>query len=62
MTLAGGFSTSSLIAGSLPNTLFIGGYALVLAVAISLGAGGLAASRHGRVEDMLATSGAIVTI
>lgn len=62
ISLAGGFSTTSLIAGSLPNTLFIGAYALVLAIAISLAAGSIAASRHGRIEDVLATSGAIVTI
>ncbi len=62
VSLAGGFSTASLIAGSLPSTLFIGGYALVLAVAASLAAGSLAASRHGRIEDVAATSAAIVTI
>jgi peptide/nickel transport system permease protein len=62
ISLAGGFSTASLIAGSLPNTLFIGAYALLLAVGISLAAGSLAASRHGRIEDVVATSGAIVTI
>ncbi|MDR3538969.1 MAG: ABC transporter permease [Acetobacteraceae bacterium] len=62
ISLAGGFSTSALIAGSLPNTLFVGGFALVIAIAISLVAGSIAASRHGRMEDVLATSGAIVTI
>jgi peptide/nickel transport system permease protein len=62
ISLAGGFSTASLIAGSLPNTLFIGAYALVMAVTMSLLAGSIAASRHGRLADVLATSGAIVTI
>jgi peptide/nickel transport system permease protein len=62
ISLAGGFSTASLIAGSLPNTLFVGAYALVMALAISLAAGSIAASRHGRMEDVLATSAAIVTI
>ena len=62
ISLAGGFSTASLIAGSLPNTIFIGFYALALALLISLAAGSLAASRHGRMEDVLATSAAIVTI
>lgn len=62
ISLAGGFSTASLIAGSLPNTLFIGGFALVLAIAISVAAGSIAASRHGRFADVAATSGAIVTI
>ena len=62
ISLAGGFSTSSLIAGSLPNTMFVGVYALVLAVGISLVAGSLAASRQGRAMDVIATSGAIATI
>jgi peptide/nickel transport system permease protein len=62
ISLAGGFSTAALIAGSLPNTLFVGAYALILAIAISLAGGSIAASRHGRIEDVLATSGAIVTI
>jgi peptide/nickel transport system permease protein len=62
ISLAGGFSTASLIAGSLPNTLFVGAYALVLALAISLAAGSVAAARHGRIEDVVATSAAIVTI
>lgn len=62
ISLAGGFSTAQLIRNSLPNTLFIGFYALTLAVAISFVAGSIAASRQGRLEDVLATSGAIVTI
>jgi peptide/nickel transport system permease protein len=62
ISLAGGFSTVSLIRGSLPNTLFIGAYALILAIAFSLAAGSIAASRQGRMEDVIATSAAIVTI
>ncbi len=62
ISLAGGFSTAQLIRASLPNTVFIGIYALVLAVLISLAAGSVAAARQGRIEDVLATSGAIVTI
>ena len=62
VSLAGGFSTASLIAGSLPNTLFIGAYALLLAILLSVAAGSLAASQHGRFADVAATSGAIVTI
>lgn len=62
ISLAGGFSTASLIANSLPNTLFMGAYALILAIAISIAAGSIAASNHGRIPDVLATSGAIVTI
>ena len=62
ISLAGGFSTAQLIRDSLPNTVFIGIYALILAVAVSLVAGSIAASRQGRIEDVLATSGSIVTI
>ncbi len=62
ISLAGGFSTAQLIRDSLPNTLFIGIYALLLAVVISFVAGSIAASRQGRMEDVLATSGAIITI
>lgn len=62
ISLAGGFSTAQLIRDSLPNTLFIGIYALFLAVVISFVAGSIAASRQGRMEDVLATSGAIITI
>lgn len=62
ISLAGGFATAQLIRDSLPNTVFIGVYALILAVAISLVAGSIAASRQGRIEDVLATSGAIITI
>lgn len=62
ISLAGGFSTASLIAGSLPNTLFIGLYALLIAIILSILAGSIAASRHGRLPDLIATSGAIATI
>lgn len=62
ISLAGGFSTASLIANSLPNTLFIGAYALTLAITGSIVAGSIAASRHGQFADVAATSGAIVTI
>jgi peptide/nickel transport system permease protein len=62
ISLAGGFSTAQLIRHSLPNTIFIGIYALILAVAVSLVAGSIAAARQGRIEDVLATCGAIVTI
>lgn len=62
ISLAGGFSTASLLSASLPNTVFIGIYALVLAVGISLVSGSVAASRQGRMEDVLATSGTIVAI
>jgi len=62
ISLAGGFSTAQLIRDSLPNTIFVGVYALILAVVLSFAAGSIAAARQGRIEDVLATSGAIVTI
>lgn len=62
ISLAGGFSTAQLIRNSLPNTLFLGAYTLILAILISFAAGSIAASRQGRLEDLLATSVAIVTI
>src|SRR4051812_14086482 len=43
MTVAGGVPIAQLIASRLPNTLFIGLYALLIAVTISLTAGTIAA-------------------
>jgi peptide/nickel transport system permease protein len=62
MTVAGGVPISQLIASRLPNTLFIGLYALLIAVAISLATGTIAALRHGRLIDTVATSGAVLGI
>lgn len=47
---------SGLIAARLPNTIFIGLLALVIAVALSLIAGTIAALRRGRLADTVATS------
>ncbi len=62
LTIAGGTSISSLIAARLPNTIFIGGYALALAIAVSLLMGTIAALRRGRLADTFATSIAVLGI
>jgi peptide/nickel transport system permease protein len=62
MTVAGGVPIASLMATRLPNTLFIGLYALTIAVTISLVAGTISALRHGRLVDTAATSLAVLGI
>ena len=62
MTVAGGVPIADLIASRLPNTLFIGLYALTIAVSISLMAGTVSALRHGRMIDTAATSMAVLGI
>ena len=62
LTIAGGTSITGLIAARLPNTIFIGLYALVLAVIVSLVMGTIAALRRGRVADTVATSIAVLGI
>ena len=62
MTVAGGVPIADLIASRLPNTLFIGCYALTIAVSISLIAGTVSALRHGRMIDTAATSLAVLGI
>ncbi len=56
LTIAGGIPISELVAARLPNTLFVGLYAIVFAVAISLFMGSLAAIRRGKMSDTVATS------
>ncbi len=62
MTVAGGVPIADLIASRLPNTLFIGLYALTIAVSISLMAGTVSALRHGQMIDTAATSMAVLGI
>jgi peptide/nickel transport system permease protein len=62
ISTAGGTPISTLIASRLPNTMFIGLYALTLAVGISLVAGTISALRHGRLIDTAATSAAVLGI
>ncbi|HXQ66159.1 MAG TPA: ABC transporter permease [Alphaproteobacteria bacterium] len=62
LTIAGGIPISQLIAARLPITAFIGLYAVLIAVAISLTMGTVAALRRGRAADTIATSVAVLGI
>ena len=62
MTVAGGVPIADLIASRLPNTLFIGFYAMAIAVTISLVAGTVSALHHGRMIDSVATGMAVLGI
>lgn len=60
MTLASGVPIRTLIANRLPNTAFIGVYAILLAIGASLCAGTLAALRRGSALDAATTTAAII--
>ena len=62
LTLAGGVPVGSLIASRLPVTAFVGLYALLLAVAISLVIGTVAALQRGRALDTAMTSFAVLGV
>lgn len=62
LTLAGGVPVGRLIRSRLPVTAFVGLYALVIAVGVSLGAGTLAAVRRGTVLDTVVTSLAVLGV
>ncbi|QDL94626.1 ABC transporter permease (plasmid) [Paroceanicella profunda] len=62
LAVARGQEVSGLLAAKLPVTVFIGLYALTIAVAISLVLGTLAAVRRGRSADTIATSLAVFGI
>lgn len=62
MTVAANLPIAKLIASRLPNTMFIGLYALTIAVLISLSAGTLSVLRHGKFADTVATSFAVLGI
>ncbi len=62
LSVAQGQPVASLIADRLPNTLFIGAYALGLALVFSLIAGSLAAKNRGKAVDVTATSIAVMGI
>jgi peptide/nickel transport system permease protein len=62
LTIAGGIPISQLVAARLPITLFIGLYAVLIAVAISLTMGTIAALKRGRAADTIATSIAVLGI
>lgn len=56
LTVASDRKISGLIAARLPNTIFIGLLALVIAISLSLVAGTIAALRRGKLADTVATS------
>jgi peptide/nickel transport system permease protein len=62
LTLAGGVPVGGLIASRLPVTAFIGLYALLLAVGLSLVTGTVAALRRGRLADTVLTSVAVLGV
>lgn len=62
LTIAGGRPITELIARRLPNTLFIGIFAILIAVAASLVIGTIAALNRGRLADTVATSMAVLGI
>lgn len=62
LTLAGGVPVSGLIASRLPVTAFIGVYALLLAVTISLLVGTVAALNRGKALDTAMTSIAVLGV
>ena len=62
LTIAGGVSIQKLIALRLPSTLFLGLYAVTLALLVSLSMGTVAALRRGKLADTLATTVAVVGV
>lgn len=62
LAIASGRPVAHLLAAKLPATLFVGVYALTLAVVISLLLGSLAALHRGRALDTIATSIAVFGI
>ena len=56
LTVASDRAISGLISARLPNTIFVGMMALVIAVVLSLIAGTIAALRRGKLADTIATS------
>jgi peptide/nickel transport system permease protein len=62
LTIAGGRPISELIAQRLPNTIFIGLFAVAMAVLVSVIAGTIAALRRGHLADTVATTVAVIGI
>lgn len=62
LTIAGGMPIAQLLATRLPNTVFVGLYAVGFALVISLTIGSLAAVRRGRMVDTVSTSIAAVGV
>lgn len=62
LTIAGGRPISELIGQRLPNTVFIGLFAVLIAVVVALVAGTIAALNRGHAADTVATAIAVVGI
>lgn len=62
LSLLRGRDVTTLIASRLPNTAFLGLYAMVLALVLSLAAGTVAAVKRGQAADMIVTSVAVMGI
>jgi peptide/nickel transport system permease protein len=62
LTIAGGIPISQLISARLPVTAFVGCYAVLIAVLVSLSMGTIAALRRGKAADTIATSVAVLGI
>ncbi|WP_137387754.1 ABC transporter permease [Rhodoligotrophos defluvii] len=62
LTIAGSAPIAELIGARLPNTIFIGLYAVAFALIISLAMGSISAIRRGRITDTIATSIAAVGV
>lgn len=62
LTIAGGVQIAELLALRLPNTFFVGLYALTIAIAVALVVGTVAAIQRGRFTDTAATSAAVVGV
>lgn len=59
LTVGGGVPIGRLILTRLPNTVFVGAYAITLALTVALAAGTLAASQRGRAADVAVTTAAV---
>jgi peptide/nickel transport system permease protein len=62
LTISNGTSIYDLLAARLPQTAFIGVYAITIAIVVSVFAGTVAALRRGRAGDMVASSFAAMGI
>jgi peptide/nickel transport system permease protein len=62
LSITNGTPISELLSSRIPQTAFIGAYAMTIAVIVSLLMGSVAALRHGRATDTIATSLAAIGI
>ncbi len=62
MTLASDVPISHLLVARIPNTVFIGIYAILLALMLAMTMGTIAAIKHGKAPDTIATSFAVLGV